>query len=153
MRANASELGISPDHIAVTGNSAGGHLSLMVAGVDGALYPDLEGDSGTPGVSSAVQACGAVYPVVIASPHKSTTNPIGRLGSHHVAKTVMPAGSTARDLVGFSPITYASGDFPPTCFLHGNGDTLVGTQESFKMYEEINSRGGHAELHMFASAP
>ena len=61
MRANASELGISPDHIAVTGNSAvstqattpllvayrpslthclrsqGGHLSLLVAGVDGEL--------------------------------------------------------------------------------------------------------------------
>jgi acetyl esterase/lipase len=33
MRANCSELGISPDHIAVTGNSAGGHLSLLVAGV------------------------------------------------------------------------------------------------------------------------
>ena len=32
MRANCSELGISPDHIAVTGNSAGGHLSLLVAG-------------------------------------------------------------------------------------------------------------------------
>ena len=30
MRANCGELGISPDHIAVTGNSAGGHLSLMV---------------------------------------------------------------------------------------------------------------------------
>ena len=42
-------------------------------------------------------------------------------------------GSTARDLMMFSPLTYASSDFPPTCFLHGNGDTLVGTQESFKM--------------------
>ena len=45
MRANCGDLGISPDHIAVTGNSAGGHLSLMVAGVDGTLYPELEGDS------------------------------------------------------------------------------------------------------------
>ena len=55
-------MGISPDHIAVTGNSAGGHLSLLVAGVDGELYPELEGEGGSPGVSSRVQACGAVYP-------------------------------------------------------------------------------------------
>ena len=43
MRAHADELGISPDHLAVTGHSAGGHLSLMVAGGDGELYPELEG--------------------------------------------------------------------------------------------------------------
>ena len=103
MRANAGDLGISPDHIAVTGNSAGGHLSLMVAGVDGTLYPELEGDSGSAGVSSAVQACGAVYPVTIASPHKSVLNPIGRDGSRHIDRTVMPEGSTPRDLVMFSP--------------------------------------------------
>ena len=103
MRANAGDLGISPDHIAVTGNSAGGHLSLMVAGVDGTLYPELEGDSGSAGVSSAVQACGAVYPVTIASPHKSVLNPIGRDGSRHIDRIVMPEGSTSRDLVMFSP--------------------------------------------------
>ena len=101
--------------------------------MDGELFPELEGDSGNPGISSKVQACGAVYPVVIASPHNSTLNPIGRDGSKHVANAVMPEGSTARDLMMFSPLTYASSDFPPTCFLHGNGDTLVGTQESFKM--------------------
>ena len=50
-------------------------------------------------------------------------------------------------------MTFASAEFPPTCFLHGNGDTLVTASDSFKMYEELNSRGAHAELHMFASAP
>lgn len=106
MRANCGDLGISPDHIAVTGNSAGGHLSLMVAGVDGTLYPELEGGSGSPGVSSAVQACGAVYPVTIVSRHKSVLNPIGRNGSRHVHNTIMPDGSTARDLVMFSPCAF-----------------------------------------------
>ena len=37
-QANAAGLGISPDHIACSGNSAGGHLSLMVAGVDGGAF-------------------------------------------------------------------------------------------------------------------
>ena len=106
MRANCGDLGISPDHIAVTGNSAGGHLSLMVAGVDGTLYPELEGGSGSSGVSSAVQACGAVYPVTIVSRHKSVLNPIGRNGSRHVHNTIMPDGSTARDLVMFSPCAF-----------------------------------------------
>ena len=103
MRANCGDLGISPDHIAVTGNSAGGHLSLMVAGVDGTLYPELEGNSGAPGVSSAVQACGAVYPVTIASPHKSVLNPVGRDGSTHIHRNILPESSTARDLAMFSP--------------------------------------------------
>jgi hypothetical protein len=39
-----------------------------------------------------------------------------------------------------------------TCFLHGNGDTLVPQKESFLMYDELLSRGAHAEMHMFASS-
>jgi acetyl esterase/lipase len=97
MRANCSELGISPDHIAVTGNSAGGHLSLLVAGVDGELYPELEGESGTPGVSSAVQACGAVYPPTTTRAPPFTWAP----------------GANEREQRSFTPFQYASEHFPP----------------------------------------
>ena len=127
IRANATTLGISPDHIAVTGNSAGGHLSLMVAGVDGELYPELEGESGTPGVSSAVAACGAVYPPTIISRHagqNSVAKGIARL----VDDQIMPTDHTARDLLAFSPLNYADAEFPPTCILHGNGDSIVAKQ-------------------------
>ena len=37
--------------------------------------------------------------------------------------------------------------------VHGNADQVVPPAESFKMYEELHSRGAHAELHMLAQAP
>ena len=135
MRASADELGISAEHIAVTGNSAGGHLSLLVAGVDGELYPELEGEGGNPGVSSKVQACCAVYP-----PTTTRAPPF-----------VQAPGSNERDAASFTPFQYASEHFPPTCFIHGNGDTLVPQAESFKMYDELLSRGAHAEMHVGAA--
>ena len=61
-------------------------------------------------------------------------------------------GANEREQRSFTPFQYASEHFPPTCFLHGNGDTLVPQKESFLMYDELLSRGAHAEMHMFASS-
>jgi dipeptidyl aminopeptidase/acylaminoacyl peptidase len=51
LRANAEGYGIDPDHIAIAGESAGG---VMAYGAG--AWSDQPGDSGTPGVSSEVQA-------------------------------------------------------------------------------------------------
>jgi dipeptidyl aminopeptidase/acylaminoacyl peptidase len=51
LRANAGEYGIDPDRIAISGESAGG---VMAYGAG--TWADTPGESGTPGVSSAVQA-------------------------------------------------------------------------------------------------
>ena len=59
MRANAGRLGIDPNKIAVSGNSAGAHLSLMVAGT--ANMPEFEGEGGNAGVGTEVAACIAFY--------------------------------------------------------------------------------------------
>ncbi|MGB3331007.1 MAG: alpha/beta hydrolase fold domain-containing protein, partial [Thermomicrobiales bacterium] len=53
LRAHAAEWHVDPDRIGIWGTSAGGHLTALAA-LNGD-YPGLEGDSGTPGVSSRVR--------------------------------------------------------------------------------------------------
>ena len=60
LRANYKELGIDPDRIGITGNSAGGHLSLMAGLKD--YDKRFEGEGGHEEVSSEVKAICAIYP-------------------------------------------------------------------------------------------
>ena len=60
LRANATDLGLDPDRIGVSGNSAGGHLSLMAAATN---YDQIfEGEGGSNEVSSEIKAVCAIYP-------------------------------------------------------------------------------------------
>ena len=54
LRSHAWEYGYDPDRIGVLGNSAGGHLALLLGLTPD--DPDLDRDAGDPNVSSAVQA-------------------------------------------------------------------------------------------------
>jgi len=60
MRANAEELGIDPERIALEGNSAGAHVVLFAAGTPNVA--EFEGDGGNPGISTSVGAVIGVYP-------------------------------------------------------------------------------------------
>ena len=70
MRANAGTLDIDPAKIAVSGNSAGGHLSLMVAGTPEPA-PSSRATAATPGVGTDVAACIAFYaPALLYTPRR-----------------------------------------------------------------------------------
>jgi acetyl esterase/lipase len=103
LRAHAKKYNVDPNRIGAAGNSAGGHLALMLAVCPASA--GLEGDGPYQQYSSMVQ-----------SAHCSST-PImpGFRGSR--GKGADP------DVKKIQPMTYISGDVPPLYFIHGTEDT------------------------------
>ncbi len=138
-RSNAVEFGVDPDRLVVSGNSAGGHLSLMAAA---ATTPAFEGDGGNAGVSSAVAATIAFYPPT---------------GLDRRAWGGLPAlfgeGAVPETMSAASPLSYATAGFPPTLLIQGNKDEIVPAAEATNMYEALDKAGVPVELHMFANQP
>lgn len=142
MRANATRLGIDPSRIAVSGNSAGAHLSLMVAGTPN--LPEFEGEGGNPGVDTSVAASVAIYaPVQLGGPAALS----------QAVSALMGPNPSASALAGASPLTHAKASFPPTLLLHGNADDLVPANASLDMYRALVKAGAPAELHIYAGQP
>ncbi len=143
MRAHAGELGMDPDKIAVSGNSAGGHLSLMVGATPN--VPEFEGDGGNAGVDTGVAAVMAIYaPALLGAPGVALSDVVAALLGRDASDDVVRAAS---------PLTYARRDFPPTLLIHGGKDELVPDDASLQMYTALRNAGAMAELHVYAGAP
>lgn len=143
MRANAADLRIDPDKISVSGNSAGGHLSLIAAGTQD--LPELEGDGGNPGVSTKVAASIGFYaPAVMAGRDVPLSPTIAFLLGDNTGPDALRQ---------VTPLTYAGAGFPPTMLMHGNKDELVPHESSLRMYRALDEAGVPVEMHLFADAP
>ena len=149
VRHHAREYQIDPQRLGVTGGSAGGHLSLMVAtrggpGPAGSTDPvDAE--------SSAVQAVAIFYPVTdLLNLGKSTEN----LGDGGPPKSFVKGfGPDATNLAVWkvigrelSPIYYINSNLPPTLIYHGDADTLVPLDQSERFQAEAKKLGRTVEL-------
>jgi acetyl esterase/lipase len=143
MRANADRLGIDPAKIAVSGNSAGGHLSLALAATPN--LAEFEGDGGHPGVGTQVAACIAFYaPALLYTPSRALPEQLNFLFGPGFSEDTVKAAS---------PLVYASAGFPPTALITGNKDELVPDASSFAMYRALIDAGAKAELHVYEGAP
>jgi acetyl esterase/lipase len=128
-RKNADRLGVDANKIVVAGYSAGGMLSLLAAGTNG--KPEFEGNNGTPGVSSEVNASIGVYP----------------LASADNAKGLWDEGkATPEAIKAASPTSYISKSFAPTIFVHGVNDVTVPLTSSLDFFGKLNALGVPAAL-------
>jgi acetyl esterase/lipase len=128
----APALGVDNRKIAVSGNSAGGQLSLMAAARR----------------ESPVAASIAFYPPT------DFLGPGARaLGAPDAMQYLVGDDVSEAHIATISPVTYASADFPPTMLLTGNRDDIVDWRDSQLMYQRLIDLGARAELHIFDGAP
>ncbi|HAV60762.1 MAG TPA: alpha/beta hydrolase [Verrucomicrobiales bacterium] len=149
VRHHAGEYDIDPDRLGVTGGSAGGHLSLMLATRGGPGDPDSPDPVDRE--TSAVQAVAIFYPVTdLLNLGASTENPgdggpprsfvrgFGFPEKFGADSTNMPVWK----VIGreSSPIYHVNSNLPPVLIHHGDADTLVPLDQS----ERFRARAAEA---------
>jgi len=149
IRYHADEYEIDPERLGITGGSAGGHLSLMLATGGGPGPSDA--DDPVDRESSAVQAVAIFYPVTdLLNLGESTEN----LGDGGPPKSFVNSfGPDAADMDAWkeigrdcSPIFHITADLPPTLIYHGDADTLVPLDQSQRFRDRAAESGHEVEL-------
>ena len=133
VRHHAMEYGVDPNRLGVTGGSAGGHLSLMLATRGGPGRP--EATDPVDHESSAVQAVAIFYPVTdLLNLGKSRENP----GDGGPPKSYVKGfGAAATNMALWkvvgretSPLYYVTSNLPPVLIYHGDADTLTPLEQT-----------------------
>jgi acetyl esterase/lipase len=149
IRHHGQNYGVDSSRLGVTGGSAGGHLSLMLATRGGPGGADM-GDA-VDRESSAVQAVAIFYPVTdLLNLGASTEN----LGDGGPPKSFVKAfGPNSTNLAvwkvighDMSPIYYLNSNLPPTLIYHGDADRLVPLEQSERFQAEARKLGLTVEL-------
>jgi acetyl esterase/lipase len=149
IRHHAQEHGIDPKRLGVTGGSAGGHLSLLLA-TRGGPGPTQTSDP-IDRESCAVQAVAIFYPVTdLLNLGNSTENlhDGGPPKSFVKAFRPQPNGLTNWVDIGkpLSPIFHLHPGVAPTLIYHGDADTLVPLDQSQRYQSRAREIGSTVEL-------
>jgi acetyl esterase/lipase len=128
IRHNASQYGVDPNHLGISGGSAGGHLSLTM-GTQG-----KKGKSDTKDPvereSSAVQAVACFYPPTdFLNWGQAGEDAVGYGPTEKFSPAFGPRNATAEGRQGLgkeiSPIYYVTAKMAPTLVIHGDADKMV----------------------------
>ena len=129
---NAGKYHVDTNRIVVTGDSAGGHLALMVA---------MTPRSARLGPPAKVAAVVNFYGI---------TDVADQLGGPHLqdyAVTWVPEQSGRLELASrVSPMTYVRKGLPPILTIHGDADQTVPYDHGVKLTKALRDAGGDAEL-------
>lgn len=149
IRHRAGEYRIDPNRLGVTGGSAGGHLSLMLATRGGSGPADA--NDPVDRQSSSIQAAAVFYPVTdLLNLGDSTENPGDGGPPRSFVKAFGPqATEPARwQEIGraMSPIYHITAELPPTLIMHGDADTLVPLEQSEWFQARARQAGREVKL-------
>lgn len=158
IRYNARKFGIDPDHIGITGTSAGGHLSLTIATADDKINPTAPDPVDR--VSSRVQAVAVLFPP---TDFLNWGGPgLNLVGAKDILKTSRAWGAvdfkvwndqfslyeevtdtSKRNKIAWeiSPLYSVSPDDPPVFIIHGDADPTVPLQQSQAIMAKFNEAG------------
>ena len=145
IRGHAKEYNLDPDHIGVTGTSAGGHLVCLLGLTEG--VKELEGSIGeftslSSRVTCVANMCG---PTDMASPLmqgeaalKDDPAVAGLLGG--------PIAEKAAEAKASSPLTYIGAGKPPFLTAHGTKDMRVNFTNATRLHEALTKAGNSSIL-------
>jgi len=141
IRTHASEYGVDPNRLGISGGSAGGHLSLMMGAYGAAGNPDAKDPVDR--ASSNVQAIACLFPPTdFMNYGKEGVKAFDVPG----LKPFWPAfgltdqtPSEQKESMGksLSPMYGALDKMPPTMIVHGDADTLVPLQQSERFMAKL----------------
>jgi acetyl esterase/lipase len=149
VRHHAETYRIDPQRIGITGGSAGGHLSLMLATTGGPGNPGAQDPVDR--ASSAVQAVAIFYPVTdLLNLGDSSENPGDGGPPKSYVKAFGPQ-STDPDqwaIIGraTSPIYHIHADMAPILIHHGDADTLTPLEQSQWFVDQALAKGCDIKL-------
>lgn len=146
IRHNAERFHIDPSRIGITGGSAGGHLSLMIATAGKAGPADAKDPVDRE--SSRVQAVGCYFPPTDFMNYGETGRDVFKALTEELKPYKAPFDFSQVDAESkryvliedmerrrqiakdISPVTHVTSDDPPALILHGDADKLVWIQQA-----------------------
>jgi acetyl esterase/lipase len=139
IRAHAQNYDLDPARLGAMGDSAGGHLSLML----GVMPPDAYQVAGDPNRDqpSSVQCVVDIY-----GPSDMTPTLMPEAAPIILGFLGVPFDKAPNTWMDASPISHVTKDAAPTIFLHGDADTLVPLEQSKLMQAALDKVGVPTEL-------
>ena len=123
VRAHASELGVDPKRIVVSGGSAGGHVAAATA-----LFEGIDEEGEDTKVSCRPDAMVLLFPVIDTS------------------KEGYGNAKCGPDWKKISPVDHVRSGLPPTITFHGTGDTTTPFKGAKQFREAMLKAGNKSEL-------